>query len=219
MFLISINLTHEVLVRFKRNCIKPFLTWMCQIYVKRDYMLKDEDFKLIKEFINGSEDAFNRLVLKHQKSIYWHARQLLGNHMDADEVTQEVFLSMYSSLNKFKFDSALSTWLYKITFNKSVNQLRKRKVKKFLFLDDDEVRQMRNDENIIENYEAKEKLEMIDNVLNQLPIKQREVFILRQFEGLKYKEISKITGKSEGALKANYFHALKKITELTDGKE
>lgn len=212
-------MTHELLVWFKEKFIKPFFSWLCQISVKRDYMLKEEDFILIKEFIGGSENAFNKLVLKHQKSIYWHARQLLGNHMDADEVTQEVFLSMYHSLKKFNFDSALSTWLYKVTFNKSVNQLRKRKVKRFLFLDDDEVREMKNNENIIENYEAKEKLEIVDNVLNQLPIKQREVFILRQFEGLKYKEISEITGKSEGALKANYFHALKKITELTDGKE
>ena len=77
-------------------------------------MLNDEDFIFIKDFINGSENAFNKLVMKHQKSIYWHARRLLGNHMDADEVTQEVFLSMYKSLKKFNFDSALSTWLYKI---------------------------------------------------------------------------------------------------------
>jgi RNA polymerase sigma-70 factor (ECF subfamily) len=181
-------------------------------------MPNDEDFKLINEFTNGSENAFNRLVIKHQKSIYWHARRLLGNHMDADEVTQEVFLSMYGNLKKFNFDSALSTWLFKITFNKSVNHLRKRKVKKFLFLDDDEVKEMSNNENIVENFEAKEKLEKIDKILNQLPIKQREVFILRRLQGLKYKEISEITGKSEGALKANYFHALKKITELTDGK-
>ena len=182
-------------------------------------MLKDRDFLLIKDFINGDETAFNRLVLKHQKSIYWHARRLLGNHMDADEVTQEVLITMYKNLKTFNFDSALSTWLYKVSFNKSVNHLRKRKLRKFLFLDDDEVREMSNGENIIRNVEAKEKLDLIDKVLSQLPVKQREVFILRQFEGLKYKEISEITGKSEGALKANYFHALKKITELTDGKD
>ena len=86
-------------------------------------------------------------------------------------------------------------------------------------MDDEEVKEIKNEENILENYEVKEKLEMVDNILNQLPLKQKEVFILRQFEGLKYREISEITGKSEGALKANYFHALRKITELTDGKE
>jgi RNA polymerase sigma-70 factor (ECF subfamily) len=91
-------------------------------------------------------------------------------------------------------------------------------VRKYLFLDDEEVREMKNSENLYEDYESKEKLSKVDEVLNELPIKQKEVFILRQFEGLKYREIAEITGKSEGALKANYFHALKKVTELINEK-
>ena len=96
--------------------------------------------------------------------------------------------------------------------------MRKSKLRKYLFLDDEEVREMKNNENLYEDFEAKEKVEKVDKVLDKLPIKQKEVFILKQFEGLKYREIAEITGKSEGALKANYFHALKKITELLDEK-
>ncbi|MBL1212151.1 MAG: RNA polymerase sigma factor [Ignavibacteriae bacterium] len=181
-------------------------------------MLKEENNLLVKKFLDGDESAFNELVRKHQKNIYWHARRLLGNHMDADEVTQEVIITMYKKLNTFKFDSAVTTWLYKITYNKSVNNIRKSKVRKYLFLDDEEVREMKNSENLYEDYESKEKLNKVDEVLNELPIKQKEVFILKQFEGLKYREIAEITGKSEGALKANYFHALKKVTELINEK-
>jgi RNA polymerase sigma-70 factor (ECF subfamily) len=181
-------------------------------------MLKEENHLLVKKFLEGDESAFNELVRKYQKTIYWHARRILGNHMDADEVTQEAIITMYKKLNTFKFDSAISTWLYKITFNKSINHMRKSKLRKYLFLDDEEVKEMKNDENLYEDYEAKEKVHKVDKVLEKLPIKQKEVFILKQFEGLKYREIAEITGKSEGALKANYFHALKKITELLDEK-
>lgn len=182
-------------------------------------MTELQDFDLVKEFIAGSEIAFNKIVQKYQNKIYWHARRLLGNHMDADEVTQEVLIVLYNKLHTFNFQSSLFTWIFRIVSTRSLNHLRKGKVKKlFFFEDEDEDKVFRNNQDIARDLENKEKLEKLDKVMNKLAAKQREVFILRNFEGLSYEEISKITGRSVGGLKANYFHAIKKVTEMMDEK-
>ncbi len=93
-----------------------------------------KEFGLIKEFQGGNEKAFNELVRIHQKKIYWHARRMVGNHLDADEVTQQVIIAMYKNLKKFKFNSSLNTWVYKITQTRSLNLIRRNKLKRFLGL-------------------------------------------------------------------------------------
>lgn len=183
-------------------------------------MQVDNDFELVKNFLNGDENAFNSIVKKYQKKIYWHARQMVGNHLDADEVTQEVLIVIYKKLRTFNFNSSLYTWIYKIVSTRSLNQLRKRQVKKFFFIDDEEVGvELKDKRDIIEEIANREKLEQVNRVLQKLPPKQRQIFILRNFEQLSYDEIAKITGKSVGGLKANYFHALKKVMELTNENE
>lgn len=183
-------------------------------------MQPDNDFELVKNFLNGDEAAFNSIVRKYQKKIYWHARQMVGNHLDADEVTQEVLIVIFKKLRTFNFNSSLYTWIYKIVSTRSLNQLRKRQVKKFFFIDDEESEvELRDKKDIIEDITNREKLEKVNRVLQKLPPKQRQIFILRNFEQLSYDEIAKITGKSVGGLKANYFHALKKVMELTHENE
>jgi RNA polymerase sigma-70 factor (ECF subfamily) len=174
----------------------------------------EEDKKLVKDFLAGNESAFNKLVSKYQQKIYWHARRMTNNHIDADEVTQEVLIVMYKKLRNFNFDSSLYTWIYKITSTRSLNLLKKKKIKNLFSIEDSEVLQISNQQDIVHDYDDKEKLEKLENILGKLPIKQREVFSLRHFDELTYEEISEITGKSVGGLKANYFHALKKVTEL-----
>lgn len=176
----------------------------------------NNDSELIKSFLNGNQEAFNILANKYKQKIYWHTRRMLGNHLDADEVTQEVLIVMYDKLGTFKFDSSLFTWIYSITTRRCLNFIKKRNVKKLFSLDSEEISEKRSDDNIVKNYEDKEKLMKLDQLLEQLPARQREVFIFRNFEELTYEEISKITGKSVGGLKANYFHALKKIMEKTN---
>ncbi len=171
-----------------------------------------KEFELIKEFQGGNEKAFNELVRIHQKKIYWHARRMVGNHLDADEVTQQVIIAMYKNLKKFKFNSSLGTWLYKITQTRSLNLIRRNKLKRFLGLN--EILQKKTNEDILINIENKEKINKVQKLLDKLPLKQKEVFLFRHFEELSYEEISKITGKSIGGLKANYFHASKKINEM-----
>ncbi len=175
---------------------------------------KEKEFALVRKFIDGDEQAFNELVRLYQTKIYAHARRMLGNHMDADEVTQEVIIVLYNKLDTFQFNASLSTWIYKVTSTRCLNAIRKRKVKRFLMLDDDEVGELKYTEDVVADIDNRDKLKQLDNVLLKLPVKQREVFVLRNFEELSYEEISDITGKSVGGLKANYFHALKKVTEL-----
>ena len=174
----------------------------------------EEDLNLIKAFIDGDETSFNRLVLKYQQKIYWHAHRMTGNHFDADEVVQEVLMVMYKKLKNFEQRSSLYTWIYTITSTRSINFINRRKVKESFSIDENSFLNLKSEESIAGNLEAKEKLEKLDKVLQQLPVKQREIFILRNFDEMSYEEISKITEKSVGGLKANYFHAFKKVVEL-----
>lgn len=174
-------------------------------------MAEDIEEVLVKKFVEGDERAFNDLVKMHQQKIYWHARRMVGNHLDADEIAQQVIIVLYKKLSTFKFNSSLKTWIYKITQTRCLNLLKRRKVRRFLNLDDENIEILKNSEDIILMVEDKDKIERLNKFLDELPIKQREVFVLRHFEELNYEEISKITGKSVGGLKANYFHASKKI--------
>ncbi|MCB0747369.1 MAG: RNA polymerase sigma factor [Ignavibacteriae bacterium] len=176
-------------------------------------MADENEFELVNKFINGDENSFNKIVDEYQKKIYWHARRMVGNHDDADELTQQVIIVLFNKLKTFRFDSSLKTWIYKITLTRSLNFINKKKVRNFFRLDEIKNQATQKGNDIISNIEDKEKLEKLNSILDELPIKQREVFVLRKFDNLSYEEISKITGKSVGGLKANYFHASKKIFE------
>jgi len=174
---------------------------------------KTDDFKLIKDFLSGNEQSFNLLARKYQERIYWHARRMLGDHDDANEIVQQVLLVMYNKLNTFNFSSLVYTWIYTITSTRSLNFLKKRKLKRLVNLGSSEAAEKHSYENIVEGMEAREDFFKMEKLLMKLPVKQREVFVMRNFDDLSYADISKVTGKSIGALKANYFHAFKKIKE------
>jgi len=173
-----------------------------------------EDKRLIEEFLKGNEIAFKKLVDKYSKKIYWHARGMLNNHFDADEITQEVIIVLYKKLNTFNFESNLYTWIYRITSTRTLNFIRKKKVKEFFSISDKKFDSLESENDIQNNFEKKDEIERIEKALQKIPTKQREVFVMKNFEEMTYKEISEITGKSIGGLKANYYHALKRITEL-----
>jgi len=177
------------------------------------------DFELVNKFIAGDEAAFNKIVLKYQQKIYWHARRMTGNHLDADEVVQEVLIVLYNKLKGFQFKSSLYTWIYKITSTRCINYLKKRSLKQIFSLDDNETKIIRSKDDVIKDLETKEKLAKLEKVLQKVPVRQREVFIMRNFDEMSYDEISEVTGKSVGGLKANYFHAMKKIMELMKNYE
>jgi RNA polymerase sigma-70 factor (ECF subfamily) len=170
------------------------------------------DFELIQRFLKGDESAFNILIKRHQEKIYMLARRMLGNHLDADEVVQEVLIVVYRKLNTFKFESSFATWLYRITMTRSINFIKKRNLKNTFSIFD--LRKNKsNESDPLEMVEGKEQFDIVEKLLAKLPPKQREIFILKNFEEMKYEEISEITGKSVGTLKANYFHSVNKLKE------
>ena len=178
-----------------------------------------EDYELIRDFLSGNEQSFNILARKYQEKIYWHARRMLGDHDDAHEIVQQVLLVMHSKLNKFNFSSSLYTWIYKITSTRSLNLLKKRKLRKYFTFSENENVESIGQENVIADIESREKFKRMESILLTLPVKQREVFVMRNYDDLSYEEIAGITGKSIGALKANYFHAFRKMKELIDKDE
>ena len=171
------------------------------------------DSELIRDFKNGDIRGYNEIVRRYQKQVYWVIRKMVINHDDADDITQEVFIKVHSALMDFREESNLFTWLYRIATNYSINHIRKVKVKNTISF-----------ENVTEPVESKEKRtdELIDEqnrrkaleeAIETLPAQQRAVFDLRYYEELSYEDISKIMKKSIGGIKANYFHAVKKIGE------
>jgi RNA polymerase sigma-70 factor, ECF subfamily len=179
----------------------------------------NKDYELIRDFLAGNEQSFNILARKYQEKIYWHARRMLGSHDDAHEIVQQVLLVMFKKLSTFNFSSALYTWIYKITSTRSLNLIKSRSLTRIFSFSSDEILENRGYENIIEDIEAKETFFKMEKLLLKLPLKQREVFIMRNYDDLSYEEISNITGKSVGALKANYFHAFRKMKERMEKDE
>ncbi len=180
--------------------------------------MKLTDFELVKKFLEGDEQAFNEIVSRYREKIYWHARRMCGNHLDADEITQEVIIVLYKRLKTFNFKSSLYTWIFRITSNLSINFLKKRKIKNFFSFEDAPQNELIEGSDIVKNIEDKEKLKNMEKVLKTIPPKQREVFVLRHFEGLSYQEIAEITGRKVGTLKANYFFALNKLLEKMENE-
>jgi RNA polymerase sigma factor (sigma-70 family) len=176
-------------------------------------MTERNDNELIELFQNGDDSAFNRLVLRYQEKVYWVARRFVNDHDAADDVTQEVFCKVYESLREFRGDSSVYTWLYRITVNIALNSVRRQKVREFFRID--EMFDTRDEDAVPpdEALEQQEQKSLIEEAIAGLPEKQKAVFVLRYYEELPYEEISKVLKTSVGGLKANYFHAVKKIQE------
>jgi len=175
--------------------------------------------ELIEEFAKGNvEQASIEFVKRYKNFVYLVAFRYVKNHEDAEDITQEVFIDSLQKIKYFRQESSLKTWLYRITVNKSKNFLRKQKLLTFVrFRKDEEDEDKELDfPDISQNnrLESKELEERFLEAIAQLPEKQREVFSLRYFDNLSFNEISKMLGTSVGGLKANYFHAVKKIASI-----
>jgi RNA polymerase sigma-70 factor, ECF subfamily len=175
--------------------------------------MASSDLELIESFQKGREASFNELVHRYQERIYRTARRFVNDHDRADDIVQEVFLKMYKALNNFRGDSGVYTWLYRITVNVALNAIRKQRIKDFLRIDEFIDYPSEENERPDKQYEIHEQMHLIEKAIQQLPEKQKAVFVLRYYEELSYEEISIILKTSVGGLKANYFHAIKKIGE------
>lgn len=175
-----------------------------------------EDKELIEKFANEESRnyAFNLLVNKYQKRIYWHVRKMVYSHEDADDLTQDIFVKIWKGLPAFREDAQLFTWIYRIATNECLNFLKKQKRKAFFSFQDP-------DKNLEQTLLASSDspsgttIEVkLQKALLKLPEKQRLVFNMKYFDDMKYEDISKILNISIGGLKANYHHAVKKLEDI-----
>ena len=177
----------------------------------------DEELIVLFRKEESRHYAFNLLVRKHQRRLYAFIRRMVTDPDETKDVLQDVFLKAWTGLEKFRADSQLYSWLYRIAHNESISHLKR--MRRGLFTSDARVT-----ENLTTTLDASEHFsgdaiqKKLQRALMTLPPKQRAVFTMKYFDGMKYEEMSRVTGTSVGALKSSYHIAVKKIeTELTQG--
>ena len=155
-------------------------------------------------------EGFSAMVRQYSEQLYWKVRHIVMNHEDADDVLQNTFLKAWKSLDSFQGKSSLSTWLYRIAVNESLDFLRKQKGES---VSADEDLSVANKLMADEYFDGDETQAQLQEAVSRLPDVQRTVFTMRYFDEMKYSEMSRILSTSEGALKASYHLAVKKISE------
>jgi len=172
------------------------------------------DSELLFQFRNPvtKERSFTVLIKKYQEKLYWHVRRMVVEHEDANDVLQNVFIMVWNGLENFREDSQLYTWLYRIATNECLTYIEQQKKRSSVSLSDVESglsNKIKADKQFDANrLEWKRQL-----AIQQLPEKQRIVFNLRYYDEMPYEEMSRVLETSEGALKASYHHAVKKIED------
>ncbi len=175
-------------------------------------MTEFTDTELLRQFRNEETKhyAFNMLVQQYQQKVYWHIRRILIDHEDSNDVVQNVFIKVWRSLDSFREDSKLFTWIYRIATNEAISFLNQKK--KRFFIPIVNVEHELSDSLQHDVLFTGDKIQlMLQKAVLKLPTQQRIVFNMKYYEGMKYEEISEILGVTVGALKASYHHAVKKI--------
>lgn len=158
------------------------------------------------------ERAYTSIIRKYQEKLYWHIRRMVVDHDDANDVLQNMFIRVWNGLENFREDAQLYTWLYRIATNESLTFLEQQKKRAAVSLSD--VESGLSNKIKADRYFDPNKLEWkLQLAIQQLPEKQRLVFSLRYYDEMPYEEMSRVLETSEGALKASYHHAVKKIED------
>jgi RNA polymerase sigma-70 factor (ECF subfamily) len=162
------------------------------------------------------ERAFELLVKKYQQKIYWQIRRMLNEHENSNDVMQNVFIKIWLGLAYFRAESQLYTWIYRIVANETLTFIEQQKRRSALPLENEDGEEAVYQKNISSLqsdtwFDGDEIQLKLQAAISTLPEKQRIVFTMKYFEEITYEEMSEILGTSVGALKASYFHAVKKI--------
>jgi len=158
------------------------------------------------------EKAFTDIIKKYQERLYWHVRRMVIDHEDANDVLQNVFIRVWNGLENFREDAQLYTWLYRIATNECLTFLEQQKKRAAISLSEMESG-LSNKIKADKHFDAQKLEWKLQLAIQQLPEKQRVVFSLRYYDEMPYEEMSRVLETSEGALKASYHHAVKKIEE------
>ena len=165
--------------------------------------------EMILELIRSSrqEEGFRHLVVRYQERLYQMIRRQTGNHEDTDDVLQNTFIKAFRHIHRFEGRSGLYTWLYRIASNEVINH--RNHARKTATIDFEN-----QDHLTAEPFSNTEGLlQRLEKVVEGLPERQQMVFRMRYYDELSYKEMAELLDVTEGALKASYHHAVKKIEE------
>jgi len=179
--------------------------------IKKKYFLIDE-ITLVKELQKAQtkEKAFKKLITEYKERLYWHIRKIVISHDDADDVLQNTFIKVFKGIDKFKQDSKLYSWMYRIATNESITFINKRARERNIDITEMKQEMVSNLQS--DRWFSGNDIELIlQEAVATLPEKQQLVFNMKYFDHMKYQEISDILNTSVGGLKASYFHAVKKI--------
>ena len=173
-----------------------------------------QDSELLTLFRNPStrESAFTAIIKKYQERLYWHVRRMVVEHEDANDVLQNVFIKVWKGLENFREDAQLYTWLYRIATNECLSYMEQQKKRTAVSLDEVESN-LENKIKADKDFDANKLEWKLQLAIQQLPEKQRIVFSLRYYDEMPYEEMSRVLETSEGALKASYHHAVKKVED------
>jgi len=163
-----------------------------------------------------SNDAFRQLLSQYKERLYWHVRNIVKDHDDADDVLQNTFIKIFRNIDKFKGDSKLFSWMYRIATNESITFLNNKAKKLQVSSEEYQTSLIENIESDV-YFEGDEIQLKLQRAIALLPQKQQQVFNMKYFQELKYREMADILETSEGALKASYHIAVKKIEEYLKG--
>lgn len=171
-----------------------------------------DDAALVKAVQGGEAGAFDEIVERHRRAVYQVCYRFVNNHEDASDLAQETFVRAWKGLRNFKGEAALSTWLYRIAVNVSLNGVSARRL---------HVEPLESDRFVDTTSDApganlfkQERAEAVRRAIAELPEKQRATLILRAYHDMSHQEIADVLGSSVGAVKANFFHALANLKKI-----
>ena len=177
----------------------------------------DDDRALVRAALDGDREAFDALVRRHQRHVYQLCYRFAGNHEDARDLAQDVFIRAFKGLRSFKGQSTFSTWLYRIGVNVGLNRAGSNAAARTVALervDQPDSRAEHADAALLRDERAAD----VRAAIARLPKKQRAALILRVYHDLPHGEIAQVLGSSEGAVKANFFHALANLKKILQGR-
>lgn len=180
-------------------------------------MIDDNELvSLLSDPVTRTE-GFSALVRQYSEPLYWKIRHVVLNHEDANDVLQNTFIKAWKSLDMFQGKSSMSTWLFRIAINEALDFVRRQKAAESVSADED--LSVANRLMADEYFDGDRTEALLHEAVSKLPAVQRTVFTMKYFDEMKYSEMSKVLNTSEGALKASYHLAVKKITEYFQNKD
>lgn len=183
---------------------------------------REEDAAMVKAVLGGDSTAYRGLVEKYQTRVYSMVYGMIRNREDARDLTQEAFVKAFNNLKSFRLEASFYTWLYRIAMNVSIDFTRKRKRREVAGFEEDianrdadgGIDEVHHQDSPSRSLERKQLYARIMDALEKLPADQKQVILLRELEGLSYKEIADVMGIPEGTVMSRLFYARKKMQKL-----